>query len=78
MLSSSISYDILCYPLKNHFYDRLGNQLQINLDKLFLEVEKGLLSNEDLTKFSVAKMNNIFETTYLVLIELLAHYAAAY
>lgn len=61
MLSSSISYDILCYPLKNHFYDRLENQLQVNLDKLFSEIEIGLKGNEDLNKFSLNKMNSIFD-----------------
>lgn len=61
MLSSSVSYDILCYPLKNNFYDKLENPIQVKLDKVFSDVENCLIGKSNLEKFSVEKMSDIFD-----------------
>lgn len=60
MLSPALNYDFICYPLKTQYFDRLDNTLQNEIDKVFFEIENGLISSADIKAFASSQMKCIF------------------
>lgn len=60
MLSPALNYDCICYPLKTQYFDRLDNTLKSEIEKLFFNIETGLISNQEIKPFAISQMKNLF------------------
>lgn len=60
MLSPALNYDFICYPLKTQYFNRLDISLRSEIEKLFSDIEQGLVSTQDTKTFALSQIRNLF------------------
>jgi hypothetical protein len=60
MLTSALNYDFICYPLKAQYFDHLDSTLKSEIEKIFSNIEKGLIADQEIKSFANSQIKNLF------------------